>query len=244
VRFSEALGETICARVAAGESLASVCKDEGMPDPTSVYAWTRREPGFGAAFSRAQAEARVAERLADRARAAARFAAGRDGRGRWSTYTPEIGAEICRRMVEGMTLKAIAADPAMPCAASILRWRHEFPDFAEAYGLARQQMAEVLCDEAREVALATTPKTVWADRLRFDTIRWMAARMAPRRYCEQVIVEREVAALRAEEAEARGEGGGMTVIIKRFSDVTPEDEAAHDATQALFERRERARGRR
>jgi hypothetical protein len=28
---------------------------------------------------------------------------------------------------------------------------------------------------------------------------------------------------------------GMTVIVKRFSDVTPQDEAEHDATQALFE---------
>ena len=28
--------------------------------------------------------------------------------------------------------------------------------------------------------------------------------------------------------------GGMTVIVKRFSDVTPEDEAEHDATEALF----------
>jgi hypothetical protein len=27
---------------------------------------------------------------------------------------------------------------------------------------------------------------------------------------------------------------GMTVIVKRFGDVTPEDEAEHDATQALF----------
>jgi len=28
--------------------------------------------------------------------------------------------------------------------------------------------------------------------------------------------------------------GPMTVIVKRFSDVTPEDEAEHDATEALF----------
>ncbi|MGZ3401992.1 MAG: hypothetical protein ACXWKN_01025 [Phenylobacterium sp.] len=28
---------------------------------------------------------------------------------------------------------------------------------------------------------------------------------------------------------------GMTVIVKRYSDITPEDEAEHDATQALFE---------
>lgn len=38
---------------------------------------------------------------------------------------------------------------------------------------------------------------------------------------------------KAAKAPAKG-GGGMTVIVKRFTDVTPEDEAEHDATQALF----------
>ncbi len=28
--------------------------------------------------------------------------------------------------------------------------------------------------------------------------------------------------------------GGMTVIVKRFTDVTPEDEAEADATEAMF----------
>ena len=28
--------------------------------------------------------------------------------------------------------------------------------------------------------------------------------------------------------------GPMTVIVKRFSEVTPEDEAEHDATEALY----------
>ncbi|HZZ68858.1 MAG TPA: hypothetical protein VFE18_11865 [Phenylobacterium sp.] len=35
-------------------------------------------------------------------------------------------------------------------------------------------------------------------------------------------------------AKAPAKAGGMTVIVKRFTDVTPEDEAEHDATQALF----------
>jgi hypothetical protein len=31
----------------------------------------------------------------------------------------------------------------------------------------------------------------------------------------------------------------MTVIVKRFSDVTPQDEADHDETEAAFARLER-----
>lgn len=35
-------------------------------------------------------------------------------------------------------------------------------------------------------------------------------------------------------AKTPAKAGGMTVIVKRFTDVTAEDEAEHDATQALF----------
>ena len=38
-----------------------------------------------------------------------------------------------------------------------------------------------------------------------------------------------------EKAKASPKAEAMTVIVKRYSDVTPEDEAEHDATQALFE---------
>jgi len=221
VRFSEALGETICARVAGGESLIGVCRDEGMPHPTTVQAWAQARPRFGAALSAAQKDARVAARLADRARAAARFAAGRDNRGRWSTYTPEIGEEICRRMADGESLKAIGRDPAMPCAATILNWARQYPAFGDAYALARAQMADVLFDEAREVALAATPQTVWAERLRFDVIRWMTARMAPKKYCERVAVEASIAERRA---AADVDRQPVTVVIRRFTDA-PDPEA-------------------
>ena len=60
-----------------------------------------------------------------------------------------------------------------------------------------------------------TAGTVWADRLRFDGIRWLTARLAPRKYCEKIMV--------VEAARAEAEPQGMTVIVKRYSDITPED---------------------
>ncbi|THD63633.1 hypothetical protein [Phenylobacterium sp.] len=75
---------------------------------------------------------------------------------------------------------------------------------------------------------------MWADKLRVDTIRWMAARQAPRKYCERLQVEAELEEIRAE-AAARGEGGGkgFTVIVKRFTDVTPEEVVAAEAYERL-----------
>ncbi len=39
--YNEALGDTICARLADGESLNSICKSEGMPSERTVRTWAR-----------------------------------------------------------------------------------------------------------------------------------------------------------------------------------------------------------
>lgn len=240
VRFSEEIGAAICQRVEAGESLSRICRGPEMPNSTSVYDWARERPAFGLALGQAMRTARIAQRMVDRAKAAARLAAGRDRRGRWSTFTPELGREICERIANGESLKAVGQDPTMPCSATILRWAAEFPEFGNDYADARQLMADLLFDEAREVALGATPASVWADRLRFDTIRWMTARMAPKKYCERVVAEEAVAERRAEEDPERQ---GLTVIVKRFSDITPEEEEAARLTDAGYFDRPRRLGR-
>ncbi len=247
VRYSEDLGRAICARVAAGESLVSVCRDADMPHATTAYDWTRAHPEFAAALREAQQEARVAQRLADRDAAARRWGADgeadgrfgvlRDGRGRWSTFTPELGEAICWRIANGESLKSIGLDPAMPSSATVLYWARRYPAFGDAYAEARRMMADSLGDMALEVAMTTNPREVWADKLRVDTIRWMAARQAPRKYCERLQAAAELETIRRE----AGEGEGLTVIVKRFSDITPEEEAAAEATERDWEAR---RGRR
>jgi hypothetical protein len=187
-----------------------------MPNSTSVYDWARERPAFGLALGQAMRTARIAQRMVDRAKAAARLAAGRDRRGRWSTFTPELGREICERIANGESLKAIGQDPTMPCSATILRWAAEFPEFGDDYARARQLMADLLFDEAREVALGATPASVWADRLRFDTIRWMTARMAPRKYCEAIASGVEAARLAAEAAKARAARPPLEIQVVRF----------------------------
>lgn len=225
VRYSEALGRTICARVALGESLASVCRDAGMPHPTSVHEWTRGNADFGAAFRAAQAQARVAQRLADRAAAARRWGADgaadgrfgvlRDARGRRSAFTPELGEEICFRLANGESLKSIGMDPEMPCSATVLGWARRYPDFGEAYAQARQMMGESLGDMALEVAMSTSPAEVSADRLRVETIRWLAARQAPKKYCERVVVAAELAEMRADAATG-GKAPRLQISITDF----------------------------
>jgi hypothetical protein len=74
-----------------------------------------------------------------------------------------------------------------------------FPDFQDMYVVARQIQADYLFDEAREVGLETTPHSVWVGRLRFDIIRWQTARLAPRKYCERIVVLQAMAKPPAEQ---------------------------------------------
>ena len=37
--YTEELGKVICARIAAGESLRSICNEEGMPAASTVFLW-------------------------------------------------------------------------------------------------------------------------------------------------------------------------------------------------------------
>jgi hypothetical protein len=53
--FTQELADRICARLAAGETLRAVCRDEDMPSHATVIAWAKVEP-----FSDQYAKAREA----------------------------------------------------------------------------------------------------------------------------------------------------------------------------------------
>lgn len=65
--YSEELAESICLRLAEGESLRSVCRDEGMPCKKTVLRWISRFPEFRAQYVRAKEEGAeaIAEELFD-----------------------------------------------------------------------------------------------------------------------------------------------------------------------------------
>jgi hypothetical protein len=222
--YSEALGEAICARVAAGESLHAIARDEAMPERTTVYRWLKVHPDFATALQAAQRSARVARRLREQAASGAARARALANPRAWGgmascRYTPQIGAAICERLADGESLRAICrqADWDGPHISTVYNWLKAIPAFSDMYVEARHRQADTLMDEVREVGLAATPATVWADRLRFDTLRWLTARLAPKKYNEKIMV--------VEAMRAPSEAGGMTVIVKRYSDITPEEYA-------------------
>ncbi len=122
--------------------------------------------------------------------------------GRPSRYTADLAADICRRLAEGETLRAICRDPAMPDKATVLRWLGdgEKADFRDQYARAREMQADALFDEALEIAddasgdwstdkdgkKVPDHENIQRSRLRVDTRKWAAGKVAPKRYGDKI----------------------------------------------------------
>lgn len=62
-QFSQETADTICERIACGESLRAICADEALPAMSTVFKWLNEQQAFSEQYARAR-EAQ-AETLAD-----------------------------------------------------------------------------------------------------------------------------------------------------------------------------------
>lgn len=106
-------------------------------------------------------------------------------------YTDAIGAEICRRIEQGQTVRAIGADPAMPCAAQIYDWLRENPSFVEQYARAREESAHASADLIADVAADVIADRIAPDagRVAIDAHKWLAGKRKPKVYSEKHIMQ-------------------------------------------------------
>ena len=69
--YSPDVAEEICARVATGEDILSICSSEGMPSHTTLHRWREVRPEFRDAYTRARelsgeaSEARIQKIMKD-----------------------------------------------------------------------------------------------------------------------------------------------------------------------------------
>lgn len=61
--FTQDVADVICERIAEGESLRSICKDEKLPSLATVFKWLTQQPAFAEQYARAREE--QADALAD-----------------------------------------------------------------------------------------------------------------------------------------------------------------------------------
>ncbi len=160
--FSAKTARELCRRVAAGETVAAICAEPGMPSVTTIGKWVKQHPTFGRIYAQARA------------------LGGREGWGKTNSYCPVLAHEIVARVSEGEGLSAIAADARMPSLRTIFRWRHYEPDFAEALDIARAAVAERFSDFGWTLAMEASPETAFLTQVRLTQLRWMTGVLSPR----------------------------------------------------------------
>ena len=109
------------------------------------------------------------------------------GRPTWD-YSEDVARDICDRLIEGESLKAICSDPDMPSRTVVYEWLRDYPAFADNYARARTLQADTFADEIQEVAknLGILPEH---KRVMIDAMKWRAARQNWRAWGDKVTHE-------------------------------------------------------
>ena len=189
-RYTEAMGARICARLATGASLNAVCAAPDLPSKATVAKWAAARPEFAAALADARDQGLRSERHGVSVRLRKRLTRlaerGRAEPGPPSAYSDAVGEAICRRIAHGEALVDICRDPRLPSHVTVNAWARRDPAFAYMLEVAREQQAQLKLDLAWKIARDATPTSLGVARLQIQTLRWQAARLAPRVFGEGV----------------------------------------------------------
>jgi len=113
--WDPAIADRITVAVGRGAVLRRLlASDPALPCLAVAERWRREQPEWNRAL-------RFAMKVGRAARGAQVSDEGR--------CTPQLMEEITGRIVEGGSLRSIAADPAMPCARTLYAWTRRRPDF-------------------------------------------------------------------------------------------------------------------
>src|SRR6266496_3794782 len=101
--------------------------------------------------------------------------------GRPTLKTPELCAEICRRLAEGETMQAILKEPGMPAWTTVHDWKQADESFRQALTRAREQQAEVWAEEIMSISDDDLPthEAIGRARLRMQSRQWLAGKFNP-----------------------------------------------------------------
>ena len=132
--------------------------------------------------------------------------------GRKSGYNDEIGERICRATATSSRgLEHLCKEnEGFPNPETVYGWVLDFPDFAKKYKEAKELQQNVLVDEMRKIAdddskdmipndkgLVSNPTAVARAKLRIDTLKWHASKLAPKVYGDKV--QQEVTLIKHED---------------------------------------------
>ena len=111
--------------------------------------------------------------------------------GRPSTYTSSMAERICERIAEGEPLTRICKDGQIPPYRTVLSWRVANEEFKHMYARAREDAADTLADQIRDLAGRVEKGKLEpnAGRVAIDALKWIASKLKPREYGDRSRVD-------------------------------------------------------
>lgn len=106
--------------------------------------------------------------------------------GRPSIWSQELADQICERISNGETLRAVCRDIKI-APSTVIEWTWKNKEFFEQYTRARQKQADAYADMILDEAFNSHDAQI--GRLRVDALKWVASKLAPKRYGDKVEVE-------------------------------------------------------
>lgn len=119
-----------------------------------------------------------------------------------SKFTQKLADIICERIADGESLRLICQSDEMPARSSVFKWLSENKTFSDQYARAREAQADLLADEILSISDDAARDTIdtengeranneWIarSRLRVDARKWLASKMAPKKYGDKVTQE-------------------------------------------------------
>lgn len=119
--------------------------------------------------------------------------------GRPSSYTDSIADSICGRIAVGDSLRKICLEDG-PDMKTVMRWlANDQGGFRQQYARAREAQADFMAEEILQIAddglndtyqtengEAVNQDVIARSRLRVDARKWLASKMAPKKYGEKL----------------------------------------------------------
>lgn len=121
--------------------------------------------------------------------------------GRRPLYTDKLSLAVCAEIATSHKgLRTICKMKGMPSVETVLRWLRSKPDFCALYARAKAEQVELLVEDSIEIAddgrndtfsdedgnVIVNTDVIQRSKLRIDTRKWLASKLLPRKYGEQL----------------------------------------------------------
>ncbi|WP_339731420.1 hypothetical protein [uncultured Pseudomonas sp.] len=162
--------------------------------------------------------------------------------GRPTAYSDLVAAKLCAYIADGMSLRNVCKQPGMPSMTTVLRWLGDdaMAAFRMQYACAREAQADLLAEQILDIAdeectmvradkhgsndddgeghteVVFDSTAVARNRLRVDARKWLASKMAPKKYGDKL------------QTELTGANGGAIAVNSTVTFVRPPERAEDD----------------